>query len=261
MDKSTTMKLATVFKNEDEKAKKPQKFVLVEEPDSPSDGVKPSAVSQSSADLKTDQKNDPVSIRAFMAGAGLKIGVDSYKTNVAIRSQVNTSSGAFYGGVITLQPNSTGVTEATQFAALFDQARCNGVSVCARVTGNSTTAAAAWAMAFDPSNAGAYTSTVGIMVAKQHLGPVGFNDYGSATTTVATTATTVTGYQKKHFKTMKTLPSTGASAGEVVGNGWFATSDVNATVGYLKWAIDAVAGSFFGTDVFITYHMEYRSRT
>jgi len=162
---------------------------------------------------------------------------------------------------VILQPNSSGVTEAVQLAMLYDQARCLGVTVHARVTGNATTAGAAWMLVFDPANAGAYTSTIGASVSRQHIGPIGFNDYGSATPTVAVTATTSSGYVKKQFRSLKNAPTTGASAGEVAGGNWFATSDVNATVGYLKWAIDAVAASFFGTDLFIIYHMEYRSRS
>jgi len=191
--------------------------------------------------------------------SGKKKGVAKpYKVNTAVRFTTTGSSGTFYAPVISLLPNASSVTEATQFAALFDEARCTGVSVHTRAEG--IQANGAWAFAFDPVNAGAYSSTVGILVASQKMGPFAY--VSSTATSLGIVPVNATGYIKKYFKTLPSLPTNGASsADENVGNGWFACSDTGALVGFVKFACDAFSGATLTLDTFIVYHMEYRSRT
>jgi len=169
------------------------------------------------------------------------------------------TSGTFYAPVLTLLPNSSSaVTEASQFAALFDEGKCMGVKVHARILGVNSNGA--WAFTYDPANSAAYTSVTGVLVAAQHLGPMAFN--ASSTTSAATFVVNNTGYQTKQFRCLRVLPTAGGgSASENVGSDWFATSDQNACAGYIKFAVDAVTSDTFMYDVFVQFHMMYRSRT
>jgi hypothetical protein len=161
----------------------------------------------------------------------------------------------FFAPVKPLLPNnSTNVTEAAQFATLFDEQRCIGVTVHNRCAANLQVIQGAWALVFDVANSGAYTSVAGTLVTGQRMGPVSLNfGYG-------TVPETNTGYHIRRFHTLNSLPPTTANP-ELVGGSWFASTDSNAVVGYLKYAADAISGGAVQFDTFIVYHMEYRERT
>jgi len=184
--------------------------------------------------------------------------LESYRCKTFVRDQSSGTVNTLYAPVLTLQPNATSVTEASNFAALFDEARCLGVTVYGRVEG--INANGAWAYAFDPANSSGYASVGGVLLASQKAGPFAFN--ASTATSLAQLNVGSTGYVQKHFKTMAALPTAGTSApNEIVGNGWFACSDTNVIVGYVKICIDAFTGMTPMVDFFLVYHMEYRSRT
>jgi hypothetical protein len=190
-----------------------------------------------------------------------KKGSRIFKFDTATRYTVSGTSGTAFYPVATLLPNATSVTEATQLAALFDEGRCVGVTAHAAVDGAfSGGTGGAWALVFDPANSGAYTSVVGALVAGQHLGPVQYNNSGSHTTT----SMSKTGYMTKKFKTLAAAPTAAlGTASEVVGSNWFGCLDTSVISGYLKFACDANPGGSgaVNVDLFIIYHMEYRSRT
>jgi hypothetical protein len=182
-----------------------------------------------------------------------------YKCNTCFRSVASGGAGAFYAPVIPLQPNNASVvTEASQFAVLFDEGRCVGFTVHARVEGVNSNGA--WAYCYDPANSGPYTSVVGVLLAQQHAGPISYN--ASTATSSGVVAVNGTGYITKRFRVYGNTPTAGASAvSEAVGNNWFSTSDSSASVGYLKIAADAFTGLTAMSDVMVVYHMEYRSRS
>jgi len=227
-------------------------------------------VIQPASDAKKDEKSSAPSIASFKLGSimskmksGVKKGkgkgrLESYRCKTFVRDQSSGSSATLYAPVLVLQPNATSVTEATNFAALFDEARCLGVTVYGRVEG--INANGAWAFAFDPGNSSGYASVGGVLLATQNSGPMAFN--ASTSTSLAPVVVSPTGYVKKHFKTFAAMPTAGASVpNEIVGNGWFACSDVNAVVGYVKICVDAFTAMTPMVDFFLIYHMEYRSRT
>jgi hypothetical protein len=184
--------------------------------------------------------------------------------NIAERVITTSASGTPNTTVAPLHCNSsTAVTEAPQWAALFDTARCTGVTVHARTESLPDVSAvqhAAWALAFDPGNAAAYPSVVGIMVTSQKIGPFSCNSGGTAIS--GTYSVSKSGYQVGHFKTRPMMPTAGSSpASELVGGNWFATSDTSVIAGYLKPYADSIAGVAQVVDMFIVYHMEYRNRT
>jgi len=260
----------------EEKAKSNRKFVLVEEPDSPvllaDMPVDTKYVAAPSA--VTDQKIDRpitlgasqlVAMRSVMArrqrGGKGKSG-QIFRPKTCFRSMSAGPSGSAWFPVINLQPNNTSiVTEATQWAALFDEARCIGFDVYARIYGSASTTltSGAWAFVYDVCNASAYTSVVGTLISEQVCGPTAFN---VAVSDVAVNVENRSGYVHKKFMCRPMNPTAGAgTANENVGNDWFGTSDQNATVGYLKFAADAQAASALALDAMIVYHMEYRSRS
>jgi len=180
--------------------------------------------------------------------------------NTAVRNTMTGSSGAFYGPVYNLVPNSTSVTEAVALAALFDEARCVSVTFHCRVTGSAPATAnnSAWGVVYDSANSGGYSSVIGTLIGAQHMGPIAINDVAGA----QTVAQTKTGYYSWKVKVPPNAPTAGGGvASEQVGSNWFATQDVNACVGYLKWAVDATSSVTYTVDAQIVYHMEYRMRT
>jgi len=187
-------------------------------------------------------------------------GIQSFRTRLCQRFNGTGSSATFYAPVVVLAPNGSGVTEAANFASLFDTARCNGVDIYVKP---SSTAAilnmGAWGFAFDPANNGAYASVVGLMIADQRVGPMAFSETAS---NVAPLVMSPTGYIHKHFRTMRQSPTAGAvGPSELVGSEWFACSDTGAVAGFIKMAFDAVTGQSVSYDMFVVYHMEYKSRT
>jgi hypothetical protein len=166
--------------------------------------------------------------------------------------------------VFNLAPNNQSlVTEAGNFAVLFDEQRCTAVTVHVRATSSvvpsnlNLLGAASWALVYDPSDVSAYTSVAGTLISGQHIGPVGFNNGPS------TSSQNKVGYLSKTFKPPNPMmPTADTSApNELVGKGWYSSKDQNAIVGYLKGAVDSVTGATTAMDCFVIYHMEYRERT
>lgn len=247
------------------------KYVPVEAPDTP----KTTVVSSEDKDEKKAGVN-PVqnvlagtsagSVMAMMmrgkkGGKGKKAPMKTFRFNTAIRTSVTGGSNTFMGTVFNLNPNGTAVTEAVGLAALFDEARCVGITFHLRLIGGVASSASngSWAVVYDSANAGSYTSVIGTLVSAQHFGPVSVNDSPNAS---AVFAQSKTGFELFRVKVPPNAPTAGSGvASESVGSNWFSTQDVNANVGFLKWAVDAVAGVTYTVEAFIVYHMEYRMRT
>jgi len=164
------------------------------------------------------------------------------------------SSATFFNNVTTLEPNSSGVTEAATLATVFDEARCPSFTIYVRFGAQAGVIQGAWAVAYDVANAGPYASTQGVLITGQRIGPISFG-FG-----FGTVAENKTGYHIHTFKCLNPLQATGFNS-ELVGSGWFATGDTTAQIGYLKYAADALTGIAVQSDTFIVYHMEYRERT
>jgi hypothetical protein len=264
------MRTATVaarIAGADHKASRPVRFVK-EVSTSPLD---PDVVIVDDNETESKKPKPSVpSLEAFHAAmAHLKVAGNkghggkgsTFRVTTAQRVSGTGSSNAFYGQVIVLQPTSTAVTEASNFAVLFDECRCTGVTLHFRVLGKGSfplpTPGAAWALAYDPANSGAYVSVIGVLVAKKYMGPVAFTPNNDA----STQAFTKTGYFSIKIKIpVPVAPTAGSPV--VVGSAWLSTSDVTSVVGYVKYAIDALGASTLAeTDTFIQYHMEYRQRT
>jgi len=273
--------LAAVFAKDSKDAgvvkKTTGKYVLVDEPDSPQATAVPS-VKDENRDQKSDQKQLAIPETMRMAMGHLKMTAAGKRTgkrggiggirkpfsaNVAARFTAIGTGNTALTTVETLQPNNTSsVTEASNFSTLFDEWRCLAFTVYMRVmtnTGTVSTPPSAWASVYDPANAGPYTSVVGALLSTQHIGPVAMyrpNDSGMM-------EFTSNGYVSKTFKVPSALPSVTISGNPaVVGRSWTATTDITSSIGYLKIYVDPLgSGVIPEWDLFVVYHMQYRSRT
>jgi Tfp pilus assembly protein PilV len=181
-----------------------------------------------------------------------------------ISERITSTSGSATSNAVVkalLPNNSSLVTEASSFASVFDEARCKGVSLHARVIISGSTTSpfnAAWGVVYDVANATAYTSVTGQLFSGQCFGPVSVNNGNTGTSSVDKT-----GYLTIPFRTLNPIVPSLTSTIDLAGDGWFATSDQASTgpvVGYLKWFIDAAPTTTI-LDCFIVYHMEYRERS
>jgi hypothetical protein len=190
-----------------------------------------------------------------------KGGGQVFRANVAIRAQVTSSANSVLNTVVHLTPNSTSNTEASSFAALFDEWRCVAMSVKARCFDTAltigATSATGWGMVYDPANSGAYSFLVGMMLAKVHHAPIAFNRGDGATQVL-----NGSGFEKLAIKVPRGAFAPTSLSPPDVGVDWVSCSDTASGVGYLKFFVDAFgSGASSEIDYFIVYHNEYRMRT
>jgi len=183
----------------------------------------------------------------------------------------SSSANTAFNTVYVLTPGSA--TEFASFAALFDEARCMGITVHIFV-GCSTGASGAgpanvWAVAFDPANTNQY-SAIEVLLAAQQRTPIilacdGTGSPGPVGTAILPTSRNGGVVLKIKVPSLN-VENLGSSAPiDLVGNGWWAMTSgtpANAVVGYLKPLIEAIGTSGVTTIRMIAeYHMEFRSRT
>jgi hypothetical protein len=220
----------------------------------------------SSANIDDDKKSlqKPSLLLSSMQGTAMRMfskGIKKFRTKIPIRFAGAGAANLLAANVFAIGPTLSSVTESSIFASVFDEVRCHGFSVHARISASTTitTPSVAWALVYDPANIGAYTSVVGTVLADQVIGPVALTrqlDGGLSPETQS-------GYVKKSFKvpsaSLTPIPTAGSPC---VGQAWIATSDIASLVGYLKLAVDALgAGVSAEYDIFVIFDVEYRSRT
>jgi len=178
--------------------------------------------------------------------------VGSYSANFTSGANQN------FFGLNALGP--VGVQDWSSFGAVYDLARVKSVTCHIQSSQSAaSTNAAAWAMAFDPFNPGAYASFADVLTAKNVVGPVAFDCPVTGTVPVTKTG----------FYTLRAAMPAGDNliqnnqvTGAPGGGGWFATSTTSFTCGYLKSAQQALgSGITSGLNVFVVYEVEFRNRT
>jgi len=197
-------------------------------------------------------------MRKKAGGKNASWNYQSFRANTVFRITNAGTAATFFNLTVNLTPNNSSlVTEAAQLAILFDEQRCCGITVHCRMSSQLQVIDGAWALVYDVANSGAYTSVAGALIAGQVLGPQSFN-FG-----FGTVPQTKSGYTVKRFRPPTMISATAGSspANESVGGAWFSSSDQNASVGYLKFAGDPIAGGALQADCFVIFHMEYRERT
>lgn len=171
---------------------------------------------------------------------------------------VNTSaSTTAQAPVNTLNLGTSGsVVELASFTVLFDIARCTDIKVQASVqVPGSNTAPIECGVCYDPANAGAYGSANATQLATQHRYWVipGSSD--------AVLAQTKSGVQTLKIRVPATPNTISAPGTSLVGGGWFALTDSNAFVGFVKSYINASTASTTVQTLNIWYRMEFQSRS
>lgn len=153
-----------------------------------------------------------------------------------------------------------GVSDFDSFASLYDLCRVHSISADARVNSSAAvTGAFDWALAFDPSNIGTYASLPDVLTAKHHMGP--FVMAGGINISPGSPLTP-TGFKKMSFPLEMQRVTNDSTASNVVGGGWFGTSDTTAVVGWLKPYIDPLGGALTSSiTCYVTYNVEFKSRT
>jgi hypothetical protein len=201
-----------------------------------------------------------LSRRKYHRGKGSAPAEFSVRTTSRVFA--SSTSGSAYSTVLALQPNAaTGVSEATQWAQLFDEVKCKALTVYCRVSGavSSTHGTPAWAVAYDVGNSSSYPGVAQILMSTQHIGPIALNQLAGDSQTQSVNST---GYHKFNIRVPPCMPTTGAPvASETVGNGWFSCTDTAAVVGWLKPFVEAEVGQVVTLDYMIVFHMVYRQRT
>jgi hypothetical protein len=151
---------------------------------------------------------------------------------------------------------SASIVELSSFTVLFDVARCIDlkVQVSVQVPGSNTSPIEC-GVSFDPANAGAYGSANATQLATQHKYWVipGSSD--------AVLSQTKNGLQTLRIKIPNSPNTTSAPGTSLVGGGWFALTDSNAFVGFIKSYINASTASTTIQTLNIFYKVEFKSRS
>jgi hypothetical protein len=124
-----------------------------------------------------------------------------------------------------------------------------------------------WAVAWDPSNTGAYSVPADVLTADKKIGPIAINAAASTATTgllPPTLTMTPTGYRKLAVQ----LKPSGVPIMSVVNNtslfagpSWTPTGNTGAVHGYLKGVIPQTAGGNINIGVIIIARVEFAART
>jgi len=151
--------------------------------------------------------------------------------------------------------------EFASIAVLFDEFICDGTTAHwdVNVT-NSNTAEIHAAIAFDPTNAGAYANVKTVIEASQYDGPVHLQN---CTRTATPFAITRSGMWKKKFVCPKgpNDPNPNANSADGVGN-WTSTNTTGTIYGQIKGYVEqASAGLTTSLVCFMHYHCRFRSRS
>jgi hypothetical protein len=217
---------------------------------------------KSTGPLKTMLKNFQVNARRMRASIrGSKRGkrgkiprFSAWVTQQVINTSASTAAQA---PVNTLNlGTSASIVEMASFATLFDLARCTDLKIQASVqVPGSNTAPIEVGVCFDPANAGAYGSANATQLATQHRYWVipGSSD--------AVMAQTKNGLQTIKVKIPATPNTISAPGTSLVGGGWFAPTDSNAFVGFVKSYVDASTASTTILTINIFYRVEFMSRS
>jgi hypothetical protein len=156
-----------------------------------------------------------------------------------------------------LQPGSS--TGFSEFATLYDEARCLGVTVhCRALAGSGVGGIDSWSAAFDPSVAGNLASVVGGLEQKYKTGPNAVLLIGQ-TQENQSTSTGPGGFYKFSAKTVPSIES--VTSADKIGSNWFTTTATGSVIGYLKPYVENASGA--GTSyftAFIAYDMEFKYR-
>lgn len=120
---------------------------------------------------EVSEKEDPPVSKSKLLSGRARLGrskLSVIKTRLAISGSVSSSAATALSTVINVDPSSS--AEWTNFQQLFDEVKVYGGVLHFHVlTAGGTPIEQEFALAYDPTNGGAYTSVAGVLVADQSV--------------------------------------------------------------------------------------------
>ncbi len=203
-------------------------------------------------------------LQARSMSSHLKVGSKPIRVRLVSNFTLTSAAATALTQVQALTPY--GASDFSSFAALYDLYRTTAITVywqcnaSGNINGNVT-----YAIAFDPSNIGAYSSTADVMTAEQHVGPALLQGTGLNASSLPTTVSERhPGYFKfpVKIKTQKVGIRNDSTASNAVGGSWVGTSDTTAVVGWLKPYVPSAGGALTTSlQCYVAYDVEFMART
>lgn len=156
-------------------------------------------------------------------------------------------------------------TEFANISALYDEFKVDAITAHVKgyVSTVGQTAGVDMAVAYDPTNTGAYGSVVGVMEAEQHLGPLALaGEIGATGISGAPSAFTRTGFWVWKIKLPKGPLVHDPNVLSVSGTGdWTSTTVTTTSYGALKFYVEAAQAGTTSVVAKMIYHCSFRIRS
>lgn len=237
--------------------------------------VKTEIVSEKSTDKKAQthdelkQSSLKLLIRS-LGGVKGKKGLSATKAggvimpfNLTLAMNGASAAATAMAPVVAIIPGSSG--EWSALTAEFDEFIMDAVTVHFRIYSNTATQTSGWACAaaYDPINAGAYTSVAQVLEATQKIGPFGAPSAAtSALCASPASAESRTGFYVKRFVCPKGPQIHDPNVLAAVGTGQWTTTGVATTAyGYFKTYFEAASAGVTQFNGYLIMHCRFRCRT
>jgi hypothetical protein len=181
------------------------------------------------------------------------------KVKLVARYTLSSNAATPLSQVLALSP--IGVTDFSSYAAVYDLVRTIKIRVhfCVLASG-AVSGFSQYAVAWDPSNIGSYSSVSDVLTAQVHQGP--FLIGGGTATREPSLSMTPSGFRIIEAKLPVNKITNDSTASNIIGGAWMGTSNTTAVVGWIKPYIDSFGAGITSTmDMYVQYYVEFKSRT
>jgi hypothetical protein len=217
----------------------------------------------SKVDLKSSQSEvDALAREIALAKDTLRAGYVNKPFKVSLWGTYSRSSSASTALTAVETITISNFVEWSSFVALFDIARCVGMTIHTSAQAAHATAAPEmfWNCAYDPENSGAYASIENCLAGAIKTGLKRMSP-NSVFVSYSPQPVDKTGLYTWHVpKLAPILPDQSSSITQYAGN-WFDTGNSTIILGYLKPYIPASTGVTTAITHYIEAHMEFKLRS
>jgi len=218
------------------------------------------ATSGDSKDVKSADQKAVVAVPRLLQGrsAGAKFAAP-VKVKLVGRYTLTSSAATPLSTVQALSPLA--VSDFSSFAAVYDLVRTLSIRVHFCCLSSAVVAGfSQYAIAWDPSNIGAYSSISDVLTAQVHQGP--FLIGGGTSTREPSLSSTPTGFHSMSAKLPVNKITNDSTAANIIGGAWMGTSNTTGVIGWIKPYVDSFGVGVSSTiDMYVTYYVEFKSRT
>lgn len=206
-----------------------------------------------------DEKDQKLSIAPLAVHRALASKKGTTKVKLVGRYDIVGTAATALNTVQALSP--IGVSDFSGFAALYDLCRVESIDVKFCCLASATIPGfTQYAVALDPSNLGTYSSVADLLTAQTKKGP--FLIGGSGLNREPGLSMTKTGFHEMKIKLVETRLTNDSTASNLVGGGWFGTSNSTAVCAWFKpYAESFGAGVVATITMYVEYHCTFKSRT